>query len=262
MKKYLSIFHIFIALSGLLYAQVGINTTAPTHTLYIDAAGNNNNAAPSTDQQKLDDVVVTEEGAMGLGIIDPTHKLEINGSIKIVDGTEDDGKVLASDADGVASWVDTSIFSETNKFSEWTLRRMAVDGTTFPFTNSEDGNDLTGTSVLNALNEIGLTTVSNYGIQIPVGKYLVLLNGDIDAVREYCQLQVINDADDSIIFRSYYSEWLGGATFVLELSDPTVLKLKLFDWPTTGVAYYQHPTPTRNIHYWYTLTFIQLSTTN
>jgi hypothetical protein len=52
---------------------------------------------------------VLSGGKVGLGTVSPATKLEINngssaGAIKIVDGTQGDGKVLVSDANGVGTW--------------------------------------------------------------------------------------------------------------------------------------------------------------
>lgn len=41
---------------------------------------------------------------VGIGTASPTANLEVRGTVKITDGTEADGKVLTSDADGNASW--------------------------------------------------------------------------------------------------------------------------------------------------------------
>ncbi len=41
---------------------------------------------------------------VGIGTTTPSEKLEVNGSIKITDGTQANGKVLISDANGKASW--------------------------------------------------------------------------------------------------------------------------------------------------------------
>jgi hypothetical protein len=43
-------------------------------------------------------------GNVGLGTVSPTEKLEVNGSIKITDGTQGAGKVLVSDATGKGTW--------------------------------------------------------------------------------------------------------------------------------------------------------------
>ena len=45
---------------------------------------------------------------LGIGTATPTEKLEVQGSVKIVDGTQGAGKVLGSDAAGKASWVTLS----------------------------------------------------------------------------------------------------------------------------------------------------------
>lgn len=47
-------------------------------------------------------------GNVGIGTKTPTAKLEVAGSIKIVDGTQGAGKVLVSDAAGLASWQDVA----------------------------------------------------------------------------------------------------------------------------------------------------------
>ncbi len=47
---------------------------------------------------------ITSAGNVGIGTANPTEKLEINGSVKITDGTQGAGKVLTSDATGKATW--------------------------------------------------------------------------------------------------------------------------------------------------------------
>ena len=50
--------------------------------------------------------LIDAAGNVGIGTAspDPAAKLDVAGSVKIVDGTQGDGKVLTSDATGVASW--------------------------------------------------------------------------------------------------------------------------------------------------------------
>lgn len=43
-------------------------------------------------------------GKVGIGTINPVSKLDIVGNVKIADGTQGVGKVLTSDANGLASW--------------------------------------------------------------------------------------------------------------------------------------------------------------
>ena len=47
---------------------------------------------------------ITTAGNVGIGTTNPGAKLDIAGDIKIVDGTQGSGKVLTSDASGLASW--------------------------------------------------------------------------------------------------------------------------------------------------------------
>ncbi len=49
-------------------------------------------------------VVVDASGNMGIGIATPAAKFDVDGKIKIHGGNPGDGKVLTSDADGLASW--------------------------------------------------------------------------------------------------------------------------------------------------------------
>ena len=49
-------------------------------------------------------MTILKNGNMGIGTNTPTEKLEINGQIKITGGTPGSGKVLTSDALGIASW--------------------------------------------------------------------------------------------------------------------------------------------------------------
>jgi hypothetical protein len=48
--------------------------------------------------------VVQQNGNVGIGARKPSEKLEVQGSIKMVDGNQAAGKVLVSDANGKASW--------------------------------------------------------------------------------------------------------------------------------------------------------------
>lgn len=98
-----------VLFSYLAYSQVGINTENPQQMFHVDGQMDNpNSGSPSTAQQ-INDVVITENGQIGVGTVTPSKKLEIYngntaGAIKIVDGTQGESKVLMSDAEGVGTW--------------------------------------------------------------------------------------------------------------------------------------------------------------
>ena len=50
-------------------------------------------------------MVISSEGEVGIGTLTPGSKLEVAGQVKITGGTPGAGKVLTSDATGLASWV-------------------------------------------------------------------------------------------------------------------------------------------------------------
>lgn len=108
MKK--TIYTISVLLfSFYLHAQVGVNTENPQQLFHVDGKKDNPNSGAPNATQQINDVVITENGQIGVGTSSPTRKLEINngataGAIKIVDGTQGENKVLMSNAEGVGSW--------------------------------------------------------------------------------------------------------------------------------------------------------------
>jgi hypothetical protein len=54
--------------------------------------------------------LITGSGDVGIGISAPTEQLHVSGSIRMVDGNEGVGKVLTSDANGVATWKSSPAF--------------------------------------------------------------------------------------------------------------------------------------------------------
>jgi len=111
--------------------NVGINESAPTHKLTINNSVDNSvlrligpgaiygyNARlnfgdndyvylgeDTDDNLTINATRIALMGdAIGVGTTTPTEQLEVNGSIKIIDGTEGAGKVLTSDANGKGAW--------------------------------------------------------------------------------------------------------------------------------------------------------------
>ncbi len=96
-------------------AQVGVNTDKPKGILHIDAKSNTPAGVTTTSPQTIDDIIIDNTGNLGIGTLSPQAKLHIvtggtaispKVGLKIVDGTQANGKVLTSDTDGNASWKD------------------------------------------------------------------------------------------------------------------------------------------------------------
>ena len=94
-----------MAICSSLSAQVGIRTEDPRGMLHVDARGDTYINGVDT----LDDVVVTPEGRIGVGTLNPQARLHIVGpkgkAIRIADTSEGGGKILTSfDNTGRAHW--------------------------------------------------------------------------------------------------------------------------------------------------------------
>ncbi len=82
------------------------------------SAGNLTNAtaigANATVSQSNSLVLGNNAANVGIGISAPTAKLHVVGDVKIVNGTQGDGKVLTSDAAGVTGWTDQADLDISN----------------------------------------------------------------------------------------------------------------------------------------------------
>lgn len=108
MKRIYS-FIICIGICGQLFAQVGINTSVPQGIFHVDAKNNTSGTANAGD-----DVVVLPNGNMGIGTLAPSVKLHIVSAVvgkgfALQDGTQGNGYVLVSDANGNAYWNDSGV---------------------------------------------------------------------------------------------------------------------------------------------------------
>lgn len=109
-KKYI-IFLMFF-LSGYAFSQIGINTSNSQGQFTIDAAKDNPATGTPNATQQLNDFTVISNGNVGVGTNSPTSKLHINnstnGALRIVNGTEGNGKLLVSDNNGIGTWQSSS----------------------------------------------------------------------------------------------------------------------------------------------------------
>lgn len=83
---------------------IGTNNPFPSYSLTVTGNTNNNNAAYFSAFNASSNALVTATGNVGIGTPTPGAKLEVNGQVKITGGSPGAGKVLTSDANGLATW--------------------------------------------------------------------------------------------------------------------------------------------------------------
>lgn len=114
-------------------AQVGINTGNPQQIFHVDGSNDNNVSGIPSPTQQANDVVVTADGEIGIGTASPSTNLHINSSngpaLRLVDGTQGEGKILTSDENGNAKWNTNSI-----------PRIIATFGTGYNLPYADDSN--------------------------------------------------------------------------------------------------------------------------
>lgn len=71
----------FLLSSSIAYSQIGINTNNAQHVFHIDGRATTNTENPTTgspsNAQQIDDFVVTSNGDVGIGTLDPKGKMDV-----------------------------------------------------------------------------------------------------------------------------------------------------------------------------------------
>ena len=75
---------LFFLIPGFAFAQLGINTKTPLGIFHIDGNKNNNSINYPTPFQQIDDFIITHDGNVGIGTLNPHESsiLEINADTK------------------------------------------------------------------------------------------------------------------------------------------------------------------------------------
>ena len=138
---------------------------------------------------------ILDGGNVGIGTITPSAKLEVNGTLKITDGTQGAGKVLTSDATGLVSWVTPGGLTlpySGNFTTAQTVFAISNDGGSSisgysPITGSVAVQGITssGTGISGSANAgIGVNAYSNTGnagvFQSQTGLAIKTLGGDVE----------------------------------------------------------------------------------
>ncbi|KFF24642.1 hypothetical protein IW16_20245 [Chryseobacterium vrystaatense] len=193
---------------AILFSQIGINT--PNPSAEFDLVSKDNSAVTKalkiTNSSNHELLTVLNNGDVGINSSSPTAKLEIKndvpGAIKIVDGTQQAGRLLTSDDNGVGTW--------QPKESKGAIIYLSgkQDFSTSQFTR------FVGTSIIEKDNIGGIST-SGATINLPKGKYLIILDEDIAAF-EYGLFNIVTP-DNIGLFHTVYGATLR-ASFIADFS--------------------------------------------
>lgn len=135
---------------------------------------------------------------VGIGTTSPTSKLDVRGGFRMVDGTQANGRILTSSANGTAHWADpSSVILYGNNTHNKSLSTLAYTTNTSSFTTIP-GMTITMTTVHNTIYLFSsfacrLTDDSGYAQQ---GMAAIMARVLVDGTPVAQAAQVISDFDD------------------------------------------------------------------
>jgi len=142
-RRTITLFFVSILFATVCSAQTGVNTKNPLHPLHVDGKGDNPPTTPPNALQQSNDVVITSNGDVGIGLLIPGAKLDVNGRVRIGDlqklttkpkkviVADDDGNLYYTDVETIAPPVDDRIYTIINKNER---QRLPVRATYYPVT--------------------------------------------------------------------------------------------------------------------------------
>ncbi|MDY3351024.1 hypothetical protein PG357_03380 [Riemerella anatipestifer] len=169
---------------------------------------------------------IDSKGNVGIGTEQPQTKLDVEGSIKIADGTQQEGRVLTSDANGIASW---QALSMGNKMTQIIFKNpnAIIPTVNYSTNNINSYTREIAETVESPFNEIGLN-YTNESIHIPQGKYMIFIRHDISGA-EYCHFKVIKASNNSTVYDISYGEWLNASfPLILDKNDDIYFEIKAY----------------------------------
>jgi hypothetical protein len=218
--KFLYFFVFIYCFSEAIYAQIGVNTETPLVLFHIDGKGDNNPIP--TDIQKANDFVVTSDGNIGIGTVNPTVSLEIKtkgtpGNViegfKLSDGSEGVGKFLVSDSQGVGSWRSaldgTLVWASNYKF---TIPYTGIYSITLYLGNNNTINAYTNRWINPTLD--GGTRFNGVALFSETrGNFLISNSNSTSDYGVYCSGTLVLNAGE--VVRPGAVAWMGGTVPVL-----------------------------------------------
>ncbi|PQJ18461.1 hypothetical protein [Nonlabens tegetincola] len=142
---------------GGVRAQSLINATTykfrPAAEIYFESDGNTSNTSspgkiqfattPTGATSTLERMTIKENGNIGINKTDPETTLDVNGSVKITDGTQGPESVLTGDNQGNASWDRRAITKHTHTYMPGTTTDKLVDIEWIEIENNGTNGELT-----------------------------------------------------------------------------------------------------------------------
>ncbi len=165
-------------------------------------------------------VVDPSNGYVGIGIVNPTSKFEVNGQVKITGGDPGAGKVLVSDTVGLASWQALNLSAST-----WSLKGNTGLNPDSSFIGTSDNTDLVfKTNKAERLRIIGNGGVSVGGAEITGDEKLAVqgnarIAGNIEAAGNIKSAGSITFSGDKVI--NYIPEDDSTGSFVYGILPPS-----------------------------------------
>ncbi len=177
--------------------------------------------------------IIDDEGNVGIGTPNPGAKLEVNGQVKITDGSEGAGLVLTSDASGLASWQAAGGITETDpvystapasgitllQIGNWdtafgwvesyTETDPQVGSNTSNFVPRWDGSSLSTGSIYDDGSNVGIGTTTGLSEKLNVEGAIKTTNGG--TTRHYLAYGLSNN--------SYFN--IGGGNVGIGTNNPT-----------------------------------------
>ncbi|USL96493.1 hypothetical protein D1J36_001415 [Riemerella anatipestifer] len=235
----------FLGLGLAVYGQdysgkVGINISTPSATLDVKSKSSASKSFRVENTSGTETVTVLDNGNVGVGVASPTVKLDVAGAVKIADGTQQAGRVLTSDANGLASWQALSIGNK--------MAKIVLSNNNFTVPTVKSGGSLVAVkekanNTIIYFDEIGITyNADKDAIHLPQGKYMFFVGHDIYGA-EYCFFQVNEERNGTVVgtpYATFYEGWLN-TSFPLILSQDADISFSILgfaddNWVDDGTS--------------------------